>query len=187
MQRSADPFSLLHCPTDCRLQESSRSGRSPHYVIHAGSHLAPSAIEEHSTTPQQEEHQIVDERIPQSQPAPLALIGPIYPAGSPPHVESRQSSTPSHPLHQPNEDEEMDNTGGRNTPASSESRDTTPRPRLLSKGKGRMVYSDDDEEMANTGGNSSCPPTPQGQETRESQQVSGVTLKPSSWIDSSLA
>lgn len=175
MQRFADSFFLSHYPrSDCRLQESLLPGQSPHHSVHADNHSGPSATEEQPITRQQEERHIVGETIPQSQPTSLALVGPIYPV-SPPHIESCHSTTPPCPPRPLNEDEEMDYIGGQNTPAS-ESRDSTPRPRLLWKGKGRMIYSDDSGEMENAGGSSERPTAPQGRESQESQRVRVVTF-----------
>ena len=55
--------------------------------------------------------------------------------------------------------------------------ETTPRPRPLSKGKGRVIYSDDEENM---GESSRRPPTPRVQEAHELQQVRFIVLRPSS-------
>ena len=55
--------------------------------------------------------------------------------------------------------------------------ETTPRPRPLSKGKGRVIYSDDEENMGESSGR---PPTPRAQEAHEPRQVSFIVLRPSS-------
>lgn len=166
-----DP-SLSHYPSDCRFQESSRPGQSSHNSIHADSQPpAPLGIGEHPITPQLEDLQMVDERIPQSQAISPALIGP---AGPPPDTGFRRSSAAPHP---PDEDEDMHNVAGGGITPISESRETTPRPRPLSKGKGRVIYSDDEENMGESSGR---PPTPRAQEAHEPRQVSFIVLRPSS-------
>ena len=167
MQKFVDPF-CFHDPSDGRFQESLQAGQSTHRPIRAGSQ-PPLDMMEHPVTSQQEDHQMVDETTSQSQATSPALDGLVHSrAGLPTNAESRQSSTAPH---SPNEDRH--NIGG-GLPPGSESRNTTPRPRLHWKGKGRVVYSDDEEEI---GEGSRRLPTPQAQEAPEPRQVSLVALR----------
>ena len=166
MQKLVDPF-RFHYPSDGRFQESSQPGQSTH-PIRAGSQ-PPLDITERPVAPQQEDHQMVDETTSQSQATSLALDSLVHSrAGLPTNAESRQSSTAPQ---LPNEDRH-DIGGG--IPPASESRNTTPRPRLHWKGKGRVVYSDDEEEI---GEGSRRLPTPQARETPEPRQVGLVALR----------
>jgi len=115
----------------------------------------------------------MDEGTSRNQTSSLALVGPMHPQAAPPAgIES--PTTPR----SPNEDTH-ENVDGRVTPVS-ETRTVTPTLRF-SKGKNRVVYSDDGGETEETMGEGSRrPPNSQAQGTQESRQVSFVALRPPS-------